>query len=106
MPSGDASAAALFCFMFFVVLDLKFVYFILPLVMCGRVYYHCHWFGDTIVGVAVGTRDVYQSAAGCGRPYALFGAISDGFGFSGFPCAVDSCVGRCSLWVSSTEAIL
>lgn len=55
MPSGDSSAAALFCLMFFAVLDLKLVYFILPLVMCGRVYYHCHWFGDTIVGVAVGT---------------------------------------------------
>jgi len=38
MPSGDSSAAALFCLMFFAVLDLKLVYFILPLVMCGRVY--------------------------------------------------------------------
>ena len=55
MPSGDCSAAALFCFLFAFILDLPFVYLILPLVMCGRVYYQCHWLGDTIVGAFVGT---------------------------------------------------
>lgn len=55
MPSGDCSAAALFCFIVGTILDLPGVYLILPFVMCGRVYYHCHWFGDTIIGVLVGT---------------------------------------------------
>ncbi len=39
MPSGDVSAAALFCFLFTTILDLPMIYAILPLVMCGRVYY-------------------------------------------------------------------
>ncbi len=55
MPSGDAAAAALFCFLFCSMLNMPAVYLILPLVMIGRVYYHCHWFGDTFIGVAIGT---------------------------------------------------
>ena len=55
MPSGDAAAAALFCYLYYSMLKLPAVYLILPLVMLGRVYYHCHWFGDTIVGVLIGT---------------------------------------------------
>lgn len=55
MPSGDVSAAALFCFLFAMILDLPAIYLILPLVMCGRVFYQCHWFGDTIIGVVVGS---------------------------------------------------
>jgi len=55
MPSGDAAAAALFCFLFCSMLNMPAVYLLLPLVMLGRVYYHCHWLGDTFIGVAVGT---------------------------------------------------
>lgn len=55
MPSGDSAAAALFCFLYCTMLNLPTVYIILPLVMLGRVYYHCHWFGDTIIGVLIGT---------------------------------------------------
>ena len=55
MPSGDSSAAALFCFEYCFMMGLPAVYLLLPLVMCGRVYYHCHWFGDTIIGALVGT---------------------------------------------------
>ena len=39
MPSGDSSAAALFCFEYCYMMGLPAVYLLLPLVMCGRVYY-------------------------------------------------------------------
>ena len=55
MPSGDSSAAAVFCLLVAVELDLPLVYVLLPLVMLGRVYYQCHWLGDTCVGVLIGT---------------------------------------------------
>ena len=55
MPSGDSAAAALFCYLYFNVVGLHATYVILPLVMLGRVYYHCHWLGDTIMGAIVGT---------------------------------------------------
>lgn len=55
MPSGDVSCCALFCFLFTTVLDLPWVYILLPLVACGRVFYQCHYFGDTLVGAGVGS---------------------------------------------------
>ena len=55
MPSGDTSAAAVFCFINACVMGLPAMYIILPLVALGRVYYQCHWFGDTIIGSFVGT---------------------------------------------------
>lgn len=55
MPSGDTSAAALFCFLYCTMVYLPAMYFILPLVVLGRVYYQCHWYGDTVAGILVGT---------------------------------------------------
>lgn len=55
MPSGDTAAASVFCFMYTAFLGLPSIYIILPLVCCGRVYYHCHYFGDTIIGAIIGT---------------------------------------------------
>ena len=55
MPSGDTSAAAVFCFLNAFIMQLPAMYIILPLVALGRVYYQCHWFGDTIIGSFVGT---------------------------------------------------
>jgi membrane-associated phospholipid phosphatase len=55
MPSGDAAAAAYFCGTYIYLYG--FYYFsiiIVPLVMLGRVYVHCHWFGDTIIGAFIG----------------------------------------------------
>lgn len=55
MPSGDSSAAAVFCFLVAVQLELPAIYILMPLVMLGRVYYHCHYLGDTFVGLFVGS---------------------------------------------------
>ena len=55
MPSGDSAAAAAFCFIYASFMGLPWIYLILPLVMCGRVYFHCHYIFDTIVGAMVGT---------------------------------------------------
>ena len=55
MPSGDSSAAAVFCCIVAYELDMPWIYLVLPLVMMGRVYYHCHWVGDTVAGILVGT---------------------------------------------------
>ena len=55
MPSGDTSAAAVFCLLVAVEMGWPLIYVLMPLVMLGRVYYQCHWLGDTIVGLLVGT---------------------------------------------------
>jgi len=55
MPSGDCSAAAVFCAMVTVEIGLPYIYILMPFVMLGRVYYQCHWLGDTIAGCFVGT---------------------------------------------------
>ena len=55
MPSGDCAAAALYCYLHCTMVYLPAMYLMLPLVVLGRVYYQCHWYGDTIVGMLVGT---------------------------------------------------
>ena len=54
MPSGDSYAAAVFCMVYWQLFGEPAVWLILPLVCCGRVYYQCHWFGDTLAGSIVG----------------------------------------------------
>ena len=55
MPSGDSSAAAVFCLLVYTEMGWPLIYILMPLVMLGRVYYQCHWIGDTVVGLFVGT---------------------------------------------------
>ena len=55
MPSGDASAAAVWIAIISMEMGWPALYILMPLVMLGRVYYQCHWLGDTIVGLFVGT---------------------------------------------------
>ena len=54
MPSGDAGAAAVFCLLVSVEMGMHSVWLLMPLVMLGRVYYQCHWIGDTVVGLIIG----------------------------------------------------
>ena len=62
MPSGDAAQGSLFAF--FIMYHFPYLYMSLgestfllkfiTLVAIGRVFHHCHYFGDTIVGALFG----------------------------------------------------
>ena len=54
MPSGDSAAATTFCWFIYSTLNMPAIFVIVPLVMAGRVFYFCHWIGDTIMGVLLG----------------------------------------------------
>ena len=59
MPSGDTAQAALLYLMLckistVAILYSSMLFLLVPLVALGRVYHHCHWIGDTIVGAAIG----------------------------------------------------
>jgi membrane-associated phospholipid phosphatase len=56
MPSGDAACCAFMATWMYLLFRNPFgALIILPLNMAGRVYVHCHWFGDTIVGAMIGS---------------------------------------------------
>ena len=55
MPSGDAMVCGVFIGMYYYAFSASiFVFMFLPLIAAGRVYTHCHWIGDTVVGGAAG----------------------------------------------------
>lgn len=55
MPSGDAYVAAIFSSIYCYIFGLPWVPFVfVPLVALGRVYVHCHWLGDVLVGSVMG----------------------------------------------------
>lgn len=55
MPSGDTLASAFFCMFFYLLFGAHPLIFLqVPLTALGRVYCHCHWLGDTVVGAALG----------------------------------------------------
>ena len=54
MPSADSAWGAVWCTLNVLLFQSKVSIFVLPMVMLGRVYFRCHWIGDTIVGSAVG----------------------------------------------------
>ena len=55
MPSGDSASCAVLQGILWTLFKLRWpMYTVLPLTMCGRVYVFCHWFGDTVVGAAIG----------------------------------------------------
>ena len=62
MPSGDAAQAALACAYLAIVFpnfylmmgSAQFAWKFVAMVSAARVFYHCHFWGDTIVGVAIG----------------------------------------------------
>ncbi len=57
MPSGDSLQAANFAIMIILNLECNLKYLtllLIPGVMCGRVYYNCHYWFDCIIGVILG----------------------------------------------------
>mmetsp|Transcript_34281 Transcript_34281/g.24792 ORF Transcript_34281/g.24792 Transcript_34281/m.24792 type:complete len:91 (-) Transcript_34281:82-354(-) len=54
MPSGDSAAGAVFFTIMALVPGLTWCMALIPFVMVGRIYYHCHWICDTICGVFIG----------------------------------------------------
>ena len=62
MPSGDTAQAALLVFfikynfveMYMMLGNWQFAAKLITLVAFGRVFYHCHYFGDTIMGALLG----------------------------------------------------
>ena len=55
MPSGDAWAAAYFTGAYWLIFNFPYLMFLcIPLSSLGRVYVHCHWLGDVIVGAIFG----------------------------------------------------
>ena len=55
MPSGDTFICAWFLSCYFYVFGAHWLIFIMVIfVALGRVYVHCHWIGDTIIGSLMG----------------------------------------------------
>ena len=63
MPSGDALSAAMFSlfikyhfpYLYLSLGESTFLLKFVTLVSIGRVFYHCHYFGDTIIGAIMGS---------------------------------------------------
>ena len=54
MPSGDSLQAANFSVIFHCYFGIKLFFLFIPFVMFARIYYFCHFIGDTIIGVLMG----------------------------------------------------
>jgi membrane-associated phospholipid phosphatase len=54
MPSGDSAQAGNFALILFVNYDTMLGFYIVPFVMFARMFYFCHYLGDTIVGCISG----------------------------------------------------
>lgn len=54
MPSADSTWGAIWSTLNILFFGSYISYIVIPMVMLGRVYYRCHWIGDTIVGTLIG----------------------------------------------------
>ena len=54
MPSADSTWGAIWCTLNVLLFQSKVSIFVLPMVMLGRVYFRCHWIGDTVIGSLIG----------------------------------------------------
>lgn len=61
MPSGDSAFGAQFLAVVAFVFNQPWLLAFTPVVMLGRIYFHCHWILDTIAGAGMGTTLAYAS---------------------------------------------
>ena len=61
MPSGDAGMGSYWCGLAVLVFNIRSAILIIPLVALGRVYFRCHWIGDTVAGSLLGFGFAYLS---------------------------------------------
>ena len=55
MPSGDAYQGGVFTFFLFALgVDIRIAILVQILICLSRVYFMCHWLGDTLVGTVCG----------------------------------------------------
>ena len=61
LPSGDTAQASTFAFFIMFNYGNPFFLYIIPTVAYGRIYYQCHWIGDTIAGAFLGLLGAFIS---------------------------------------------
>jgi membrane-associated phospholipid phosphatase len=54
MPSGDSAQGALWVIITMLFFQTYSILLVIPMVCFGRVYFRCHWIGDTLVGTLIG----------------------------------------------------
>ena len=54
MASGDTAQAAWLAGTMYLTVGESIYLWLAPIVAFSRVYYHCHWIGDTIMGCLLG----------------------------------------------------
>jgi len=54
MPSGDSAQAGLWLTILAIYTHNPYFYIFIPFTQFGRVYFACHWVGDTIIGASIG----------------------------------------------------
>lgn len=54
MPSGDTAQGAVWCGLIQLFFSSHYIMMVLPFVALSRVFYQCHWVGDTVAGAAIG----------------------------------------------------
>ena len=54
MPSGDSAQGALWVVITMLFFQTYAILLVIPMVCFGRVYFRCHWIGDTLVGSLIG----------------------------------------------------
>ena len=54
LPSGDTLFSAALTTLLYTRHHMGFAFMLIPLVAFARIYYQCHWIGDTVFGAALG----------------------------------------------------
>jgi len=75
MPSGDTAQAAIYAAVLSAFLGHRGWWLLLPAGAFGRVWYHCHWIGDTLVAAVI-SRYISRPTAAVHVPAVTFPPLS------------------------------